>query len=108
MRTTNWLVLAGGLSTVLCAGGASSRPARCETSDGSYACDFSPIGRDGSFQIKAPGKPSYSIIVDSPGTGHGFLNMGERNVSLPGTYRVDPRNPGCWVGDANGTRICAK
>jgi hypothetical protein len=95
----------------LCAFGtaAEARPARCSTSDdGSFACDFRPTARDGSFRISAPGKPTYILTMEAPGVAFGFANFGGRNVALPGRYRRSPSEPGCWVNDATTTKICAR
>ena len=90
-------------------GPAEAKPARCETTDdGAYACDFQTTDSQGSFSIKAGGKPTYLLNVDSPGIGQAFANFGTRNVALPGPYRTDRRDPACWVSDATKTKICAR
>jgi hypothetical protein len=88
---------------------AEARPARCfTTDDGSFACDFQPTGRDGSFRISARGKPTYILTMEAPGVAYGFVNLGKRNVALPGRYRRSASEPGCWVNDETGTKICAR
>src|SRR4051812_10469012 len=72
---------------VLCclANAADAKPARCSTTDdGSFACKFRATGRDGSFEISAPGKPTYILNVTEPGIASGYVTIGGRNVFLPG------------------------
>lgn len=88
---------------------AQARPARCTTTDeGSYACEFRSTGTDGSFEISARGKPTYSLTVDSPGVAFGFVNLGGRNTALPGRYKRSTSEPGCWVNDTTSAKICAQ
>ena len=88
---------------------AHARPARCTTSDdGAYACDFKATDKDGSFQITAPGKPLYILNMDESGKASGFLNMGSRNVSLPGQYVRSQTDPACWKNDTTSARICVR
>ncbi len=90
-------------------GTAEAKPAHCTTTDdGSYACDFKLTDTDGSFQITAPGKPTYAIVIEEPGRASAFVNLGNRNISLAGTYVRSKTNPACWVSDAAPARICAK
>lgn len=100
------LLCAAGLCGM--ASAAQARSARCYTSDeGSYPCEFFAQGRDGSFEIFAPGKPVYKLDVVAPGVASGYLNLGSRNVFLPGRYLRSGSEPGCWVSDANRSKICA-
>ena len=86
-----------------------ARPATCLTSDeGEFRCDFRPTARDGSFEITAPGKPAYRLVVDSPGEAFGFVTIGGKSIPLPGRYRASTGDPGCWVNDSTSTRICAR
>ena len=81
---------------------AHAKPARCSTTDdGSYNCDFQPDGRDGSFTVSAPGKPTYTLTVTEPGVAFG-------SVSLPGRYLRSRSEPGCWVNDSTGAKLCAR
>ena len=90
-------------------GGAEARPARCSTADdGSYRCDFRLTNKDGSFQITAPGKPLYILNMDSPGVASGFVNLWNRNISLPGHYIRSKADPACWVGDDTKDQICVR
>ena len=88
---------------------AQARPARCFTTDeGSYPCDFQSTGADGSFEISARGKPTYHLVIDTPGTAFGYVKLGSRNTALPGQYKHDPKEPGCWLNESTSTKICAK
>src|SRR5687768_5140416 len=88
--------------------GAGARPARCATTDdGSYACDFQAVGKDGSFTISAPGKPTFVVTVTSAGIASASVDFGDRAIALPGRYARSSGEPGCWVNDTTGTKICA-
>jgi hypothetical protein len=88
---------------------AEARPASCFTTDeGRYPCDFRATGRDGSFQISAPGKPTYILTMDEPGVAFGFVNLGQRNIALPGRFLRSRSEPECWVNDSTGSKICAR
>ena len=90
-------------------GSAGARPARCTTTDdGTYPCDFRLTDKDGSFQISAPDKPLVILNMDGPGTAYGFINLGNRNISLPGHYLRDKADAACWVNDETKDRICAR
>ncbi len=98
-------LLALGFSTA----SAHAKPARCTTTDeGSYPCQFQATDRDGSFRISAPGKPAYILDMIEPGVAYGFVNLGNRNVSLPGRYLRSTSDPACWVNDTTSVHICAR
>lgn len=98
---------AAALCLALCAP-ADARPARCFTTDeGTFRCDFRATGRDGSFQISAPGKPTYILTMDEKDAAFGFINLGGRNTPLPGRYLRSKTEPGCWVNDTTSAKICA-
>lgn len=87
---------------------AEAKPARCfTTDDGYYACNFEALDRQGSFEISARGKPTYSLWVDQPGFAAGFVNFGDRNVSLPGMYVRQRDDGACWANPETDTKICA-
>lgn len=89
-------------------GPANAKRARCFSSDdGHYPCNFRSLGSDGSFETSASGYPTYTLQVDSPGVAYGFLNMGGRNVSLPGQYVRESDDPACWANSETGAKICA-
>lgn len=103
------LTPAPALAALLCLASlaAEARPARCTTSEeGSYACDFEPVGRDGSFRIAAPGKPTYAIDVVEPGIAAASVSFGARSIPLPGRYVR--QQSGCWINFDNRSRICAQ
>src|SRR6188474_343153 len=76
---------------------SQAKPARCfTTDDGRYPCEFRATGRDGSFVISASGKPTYILNMIEPGVASGFVNFGQRNISLPGRYLRSPTEPHCW------------
>lgn len=86
-----------------------AKPASCSTSDeGSFSCEFRATAADGSFEISAPGKPTYILNMIEPGVASGFVNLGTKNVSLPGRYLRSAAEPACWVNDSTGARICAR
>jgi len=87
---------------------AEAKPARCFSSDdGTYECNFRALDRQGSFEIAAKGKPTFTLWVDTPGIAAGFINFGDRNISLPGQYVRETQDPACWRSDATEARICA-
>jgi hypothetical protein len=90
------------------AGIAQAKPARCfTTDDGDYSCQFRLTDRDGSFEISAPGKPSYRLTMDESGVAFGFVTLGSKSIPLPGRYMRDKNEPACWVNDSTQTKICA-
>ena len=98
-------------ATALCClpGAAEARRARCHTTDdGSFACEFRATGRDGSFEISAPGKPTYILNMIEPGIATGFVKIRARNIFLPGRYLRSRTEPECWVNDTTSTKICAR
>jgi len=87
---------------------AHAKAARCfTTDDGNYGCRFVATDRAGSFNISAPGKPTVTLNIIEPNTGYGFVNIGPRNISLPGRYLRDRSDPACWVNDSTRDKICA-
>ena len=105
--------LRAGLILILLAFGVTSsaqaKPARCSTTDdGSYNCQFKRIADDGSFVISAPGKPTYILTVAGSDTASATVELGSRNVSLPGLYLRSRSEPGCWVNDKTGAKLCAR
>jgi hypothetical protein len=43
-----------------------------------------------------------------PGVAFGFVNLGGRNVPLPGQYLRSETDPACWINDSTGAVICAR
>ena len=95
------------VSSFLCLqNAAEARQARCYTSDdGFYDCEF-VADRQGSFTISAKNKPTVILNIDEPGIAFGFVELGGRNVALPGRYRRNPAYPACWNNDAVPDRVC--
>jgi len=86
---------------------AEARPAQCfTTDDGRYACDFVATDKDGSFRVTARGKPTYILEMMEPGVATGFVNLGNRNVSLPGRFLRGTSDRACWENDATKVRVC--
>ena len=89
-------------------GESQAKPARCYTTDdGNYPCEFVFVEGEGSFEISAGGRPTYRLIVDGPGVAYGFVDLGNRFISLPGPYYREEDEPACWFNPATETRICA-
>ena len=90
-------------------GAAEARAARCFTTDeGSFQCDFRMTDRDGSFQISAPGKPTYTLTMSEKDVAFGFVMLGTRNTALPGRYLRSKTERGCWLNDVTSAKICAQ
>lgn len=86
---------------------AKERPAKCFNSDeGHYACQFTSTDRDGSFEISAHGKPTYILNIEEPGIASGFVNLGTRNIFLPGRFHRSKSDGACWDNDDTKFRIC--
>ena len=101
-------ILAVSALCLAMAGAADARPARCFTTDeGSFQCDFRTTDRDGSFEISAPGKPTYSLTISEKDVAFGFVKLGARNTALPGRYLRSRTERGCWVNDTTAAKICA-
>lgn len=88
---------------------ALAKPAQCfTTDDGEYPCEFKALDRAGSFTISAPGKPTFTLEVESPGVAFGFADFGTgRNVPLPGQFERSADDGACWDNADTDTRICA-
>ena len=103
------------LATVLCGavflaapGFAQAKSARCfTTDDGEFSCNFRVTDRDGSFEISAAGKPTYTLNMTEPGVAFGFTQMGPRSIPLPGRYLRDTNDRACWINDATQAKLCA-
>ncbi len=112
MRQLRPCLVAAGLAAAVLVGvavPAAAKPARCFTTDyGYYPCNFQATDRAGSFDISAPGKPTFSLIVGRPGFASAFADFGTgRNVSLPGMYVRESDQPACWSNPETVTKICA-
>jgi hypothetical protein len=90
------------------AAASGGKPARCSTTDdGVFACQFRMTDGQGSFEISAPGKPTYVMYIDEPGVAFGFVNLGAENVALPGRFLRSETDGACWKNDATDAEICA-
>jgi len=88
---------------------AGARPAQCTTTDdGTFLCEFRTTAEDGSFEISAPGKPTYTLNVIEPGAAFGFVNFGPQNIPLPGRYLRSQIEPSCWVNESTRAKLCAQ
>lgn len=87
----------------------TGKSAQCYTTDdGHYDCTFKGTDRNGSFEISAPGKPTFNLFIDTPGMASGSANYGTgRGVSLPGMYIRQKDDPACWRNDVTNAEICA-
>lgn len=107
MRATISLAaLAAGLSF---AGPALAKPAKCfTTDDGAYPCNFRALDKAGSFEISAPGKPTFTLEVDEPGLAHVFADFGTgRSVALPGQFARSRQDGACWENGETQVKLCA-
>lgn len=89
---------------------AIAKDARCfTTDDGYYDCWFEATDGDGSFEISAPGYPTFALVMDRPGVawGYGTFEPGGRSVALPGQYRRSKNDGACWDNADTDTQICA-
>ncbi len=104
-------VLAGVVALVVAfSAPAMAGDATCYTTDdGEYDCAFMLLDDAGSFEISAPGKPTFQVWVDAPGaaTVGAVFEAGGRSMALPGTYYRSEDDGACWVSDATNTEICA-
>lgn len=101
------ILAASGLLACALATPAFAKPAQCfTTDDGRFPCEFVATDDAGSFEISGEGV-RYSLIVDEPGIAFGFVNLGGRNVSLPGQYVRSPDDGACWENAETETKICA-
>jgi hypothetical protein len=89
---------------------ALAKSARCfTTDDGYYDCQFEIFDDAGSFEISAPGYPSFQLTIDSPGFAYAsaVYPRGGRSVSLPGMYVRSRDDGACWNNPETSTKLCA-
>jgi hypothetical protein len=97
------MVLAIGASSP-----AMAKPARCfTTDDGYFRCDFRKTDRAGSFEIRARGKPGYSLIVEDSGFASGYLRVGGRGIPINGMFVRDRGDGACWNNPEQNVKLCA-
>jgi len=108
MKTNALCALGAALSLGLTSA-AVAKDARCYTTDdGEYPCAFTSLDDNGSFEIAAPGKPTFQVWIEE---GVAFVGAtyeeGGRSVPLPGDYRRSEEDGACWENSETDTRICA-
>jgi len=87
---------------------AEAKRARCfTTDDGYFPCSYRALDSDSSFRISAPGYPTYVLEIDTPGFAYGYVNIGRRNVSLPGQFVRSRDDGACWNNPQTNTKLCA-
>lgn len=96
------------LAAITVSATAEAKKARCfTTDDGYYPCNFRGLDGAGSFSISAPGYPTVTLQVDQPGFAYGYLNFGDRNISLPGQYVRSREDGACWNNPETSAKVCA-
>jgi hypothetical protein len=105
------MILGGGVCVVAILAlsmSAEAKRARCFTSDdGYFPCSYRSIDGAGSFRISAPGYPTYVLEIDGPGFAYGYVNLGRRNVPLPGQFVRSRDDGACWNNPQTNTKLCA-
>lgn len=95
-------------STALAASAALAKPADCfTTDDGHYPCNFRGLDKAGSFRISAPGYPTFTVEIESPGVAWIHADFGQGNVNLPGPYYRADDDRACWENPDTAARVCA-
>jgi hypothetical protein len=101
-------LLAVSMLCVATGAAAEAQAAHCFTTDeGSFQCDFRMTDTNGSFQISAPGKPTYILIMSEKDVAFGFVRLGTSNTALPGRYTRSNTERACWLNDVTSAKICA-
>jgi hypothetical protein len=91
----------------LAAAPALAKSARCYTSDdGYFPCRFTATDTDGSFEIRGAGV-SFSMVMDRPGFGFGYLGLGDHSTALPGEYVRSRDDGACWNNPETNDKVCA-
>ena len=87
---------------------ADAKLARCfTTEDGYYDCAIKAIDQNGSFEISAPRKPRYELIMDEPGLASVFVARAtSRNIALQGKFKRNKQDLACWYNAETRLRIC--
>jgi len=103
-------VFAALTGMALMIGSADAKSARCFTTvDGKYDCTFVATDANGGFEISAPGKPTFFLLMTEPGvaSAYGDYSGDGHNVMRPGRYLRSDDDPACWESDVTQTEICA-
>ncbi len=93
---------------VLVSNPALAKQARCfATDDGYFPCSFEATDKLGSFEVQGHATPTYILVVDQPGFAFGFLNFGDRNISVGGMFVRQEDDPACWNNPEMNVKLCA-
>lgn len=102
------LRLAALATGTLMVSAALAKPADCfTTDDGHFPCNFRGLDNAGSFRISAPGYPTFTVQIDSPGVAWIYADFGQGNVTLPGPYYRAEDDGACWENPDTSARVCA-
>ena len=105
LSKTVLLLVLGGL---LAASPALAKSARCYTTDeGYFPCRFTATDSDGSFELSSPDHPGFSMVMDQPGFGFGYLVDGEKSIPLSGEYVRSRDDGACWNNPETNDKVCA-
>jgi hypothetical protein len=87
-----------------------TRKARCRIDDEpERPCDFTPVLRDGSFDIEMPDRQLRLVVSGDEAAP--FELIGTRRIPVLGLLRRDPGDRACWISqdeDAMLKRVCAR
>jgi hypothetical protein len=109
MKNRLFLLLAITAGAALLPAAGHAKPARCYTTDdGEYDCSFVATDDSGSFEISAPDKPKFSLVISEPGIGYlfGDYHDGSGNVALPSRYLRSESDPACWTNEDTEAQVC--
>ena len=97
-----------GLVALAAASPAEAKSARCYTTDdGYFPCRFTATDSDGSFEISSPNHPGFTLVMDQPGFGYGYLVDGGRSIPLAGEYVRSRDDGACWNNPETNDKVCA-
>ena len=97
-----------GLIALVAVSPAEAKSARCYTTDdGYFPCRFTATDSDGSFEISSPDHPGFSMVMDQPGFGFGYLVDGGRSIPLAGEYVRSRDDGACWNNPETNDKVCA-
>ena len=97
-----------GLVALAAASPAEAKSARCYTTDdGYFPCRFTATDSDGSFEISSPNHPGFTLVMDQPGFGYGYLVDGGRSIPLAGEYVRSRDDGACWNHPETNDKVCA-
>lgn len=107
MRTG--MILAAAVAALAPTFGAA-RPAQCYVEvDGAVVmdgpCDFTALGRDGSFQVAASKDEWFQVTVTAPGLAEGWWSSPRWATEAQASLGRLARNDACWSNAA--ATVCA-